>query len=375
MTMTMTAAPARARAQRTPDRPATPYVSLDPYAAVARLAQLSATLPVSAVHYAVRANPHPTLLRALAVAGAGFDAADPAELRACLAAGADPSRVLYSQPVKRWDHIAEAADLGVDLFVVDSPEEVVKVFHAAPDSRVLCRLAVGPARAADDRRGCPPEAAGALLRFADRIGLRAAGLRFHVGSEQRDPGAWSEPIATAAKVFKALRRDGLDPDLLDLGGGLPARLGAPYPNLRAYAGSIRRALAFGFGDDRPRTILTPGHTIAGPAGELVCTVVEVLSRGTTRWVFLDAGVYGGMLGPDVVAKPVRTDRGGPTGPCVLAGPTCDSADVLCERSPVPLPLSLAAGDQVRISSAGAYLARYSGLGPAGFAPVATRLAS
>src|SRR3954470_9375967 len=120
--------------------PATPYLDLDVPHAVAAYRRLAAALPGTAMHYAVKANPDPTLLTALAAAGCRFDVASPAEITAALMAGAGPGELVYSNPVKRREDVRFAARLGVDLFVVDSLAEVAKVVEAAPGSRVLCRL-------------------------------------------------------------------------------------------------------------------------------------------------------------------------------------------------------------------------------------------
>jgi ornithine decarboxylase len=120
----------------------------------------------------------------------------------------------------------------------------------------------------------------------------------------------------------------------------------------------------------------PGRGVVADAGTLVTTVIAVVRRGGTRWVFLDAGVFTGLVETldEAIRYPIRTSAdGGPTGPCVLAGPTCDSADVLYEKSPVHLPLALGEGDTLRLLSAGAYTTCYSTVGFNGFAPLPTRL--
>ena len=104
------------------------------------------------------------------------------------------------------------------------------------------------------------------------------------------------------------------------------------------------------------------------------SVVGVVDRGGVRWVFVDAGVFTGLV--ETLDEAIRyrlevPGVGGKSGPCVLAGPTCDSADVLYETTPVSLPLTLAEGDELRIHAAGAYSTCYSTVGFNGFAPLPT----
>lgn len=357
----------------------TPRLELDLHSAVGAFSVLAEALPGTAVHYAVKANPHPALLRSLHQAGCRFDVASPAEVRAALAAGAQPETLVYSNPVKRRSHIVEAAALGVTLFVVDSPQETHKVAEAAPGSSVLCRLVTSGAGSdwpLSRKYGVSTAEATEILLLAAHLGLDPAGVSFHVGSQQRDPGAWARPIAASARVFAAVHAHGLSPWLLDLGGGFPARLAGDEPAVADFAAAIRASLESSFGARPPQTLIEPGRGIVGDAGTVVTSVVEVIERGGTRWVFLDCGVFTGLVETldEAIRYPLRTTRdGGSLGPCVVAGPTCDSADVLYQREPRMLPLALAAGDEVRIDCTGAYSTCYSTVGFNGFDPLPTTL--
>jgi ornithine decarboxylase len=156
------------------------------------------------------------------------------------------------------------------------------------------------------------------------------------------------------------------PWLLDLGGGLPARHEVDVPGLAAYGAVIEDQLRRSFGDHRPRTIVEPGRAVVCDAGALVSTVVGVIRRGDTRWVYLDAAAVTALVDPvdDTIGNQIETSAdGGPTGPCVLAGPTCGSTDVLSQVTPTELPLDLTKGDVVRLESVGAYISRYPGSDP------------
>jgi ornithine decarboxylase len=354
---------------------ATPYLDLDVSVAVANLRALQEALGGTAIHYAVKANPDPVLLQRLCAAGASFDVASPVEVKAAIAAGAAPGDLVYSNPVKRRSDVVAAYGLGVRLFVVDSPEEVQKVATAAPGSSVLCRLVTsgeGSDWPLSRKYGCSTTEAIEILRSAAALGLEAAGVSFHVGSQQRDPGRWVAPVAAAARVFAELRRHGLNPTTVDLGGGFPARHEGGAPELAAYGRAIEAAIRTYFKDGRPQLIAEPGRGIVGDAGSVVSTVIAVIWRGSTRWVYLDAGVFTGLV--ETLDESIRyrletSADGGPTGPAVLAGPTCDSADVMYQNTPVQLPLALGEGDIVRLLSAGAYTTCYSTVGFNGFAPM------
>jgi ornithine decarboxylase len=356
----------------------TPYLALDTEVAVAHARALSEALPGTGLRYAVKANPNPLLLAALAAAGYGFDVASPTEVSLALEAGARVQDLVYSNPVKRREDIAWAHARGVSLFVVDSPSEVRKVAEAAPGTSVLCRLVTSGAGSdwpLSRKYGCSTSEAVEILRTAAALGLDVAGTAFHVGSQQRDPSAWRAPLDASARVFRALRADGLNPWLVDLGGGFPADHDGGHPELDGYGSAIRFALHEAFGADVPATIIEPGRGVVGDAGVLVTSVIGVVHRAGTRWVFLDAGVFTGLVETleEAIRYRITTSVGGPTGPAVLAGPTCDSADVLYQDVPVDLPLSLAEGDTVRLHSTGAYTSSYSTVGFNGFAPLPTHV--
>ena len=180
------------------DALATPYLELDISAAVRRYLQLADLFPGVGIHYAVKANPYQRLLTALSQVGCRFDVASPVEVDAARAAGSRPEGMVYSNPVKRRDHVAQAHSAGVRLFVVDSASEVAKVAQAAPGSAVLVRLLTsggGSDWPLSRKFGVTEDEAVTLLVAAKRAGLQAAGVAFHVGSQQRDPRAWVSPVA------------------------------------------------------------------------------------------------------------------------------------------------------------------------------------
>ena len=264
------------------------------------------------------------------------------------------------------------------LFVVDSPEETRKVAEAAPGTSVLCRIVTsgnGSDWPLSRKYGCSTAEAVTVLRLAAELGLDPAGVSFHVGSQQRDPSAWDAPIEASSRVFAALRREGLAPWLLDLGGGFPAALEGGAPALDAYGDAITRSLKRHFAARRPQTLIEPGRSVVADAGRVVTSVVAVVRRGETRWVYLDAGVFTGLVETldEAIRYRLETDATGPTGPCVLAGPRATAPTCSTRSEPVQLPLALVEGDEVVLRSAGAYTTCYSTVGFNGFDPLPTVL--
>jgi ornithine decarboxylase len=335
-------------------------------------------LPDTRVFYAVKANPAPEVLALLSRLGSCFDTASVAEIDMVLAAGAQADRISFGNTIKKERDIARAHALGVTLYAVDCVAEVEKIARAAPGARVFCRIlsdCVGAEWPLSRKFGCEPAMAADVLEHAHRLGLEAYGVSFHVGSQQRNPHAWDRALASAAAVFRECGERGLSLSMVNLGGGFPTKYLKNVPTVRTYGSAIFRALRRHFGNRIPETIIEPGRGMVGNAGVIEAEVVLVSKKSESedvRWVYLDIGKFGGLAETmdESIRYPIRTPRDGDaTSPCVLAGPTCDSADVLYEKQPYELPVSLEIGDKVLIEGAGAYTATYSSVAFNGFEPL------
>ncbi|MBT3399713.1 MAG: type III PLP-dependent enzyme [Rhodospirillaceae bacterium] len=331
------------------------------------------------IFYAVKANPAPEIIARLAASGCAFDAASPSEVAACLKAGIAPDRISYGNTVKKLSDISFAAGQGVDLFAFDSVGEIEKLAAGAPGSSVVCRVVVsndGARWPLTRKFGCHSDEAVALLKCAAGAGLRPAGISFHVGSQQTDPARWCEAITLCADLFARAADAGLSLDVLNLGGGFPVPYGdGAVPELETLSNMIDQALDEAFSGARPRVIVEPGRAIVANAGVIRSEVILVAERAydtTERWVYLDVGRYGGLAESEGEAIRYRMDAvgcDGPSGPVVVAGPTCDSHDVLYENAMCVLPLVLKAGDIVTLHDTGAYTSTYASVGFNGFAPL------
>ncbi|MBW4022555.1 MAG: type III PLP-dependent enzyme [Proteobacteria bacterium] len=361
-------------------QPATPCLVLDIDRVEENYNALRRALPLATIYYAVKANPARPVLDRLTGLGSAFDAAGIEEIEQCLAVGAPPAAISFGNTIKKASAIARAHALGVDLFAFDSEEELRKLARMAPGTRVYCRLMVANAGAdwpLSKKFGTSVEQARRLMPLAAELGLRPWGLSFHVGSQQTDPLAYAAAIGQAAMLFTDLSDSGTDLRFLNLGGGFPSRYRRAVPAVGDFADAIMEAMTRHFGNALPDMAIEPGRAIVGSAGVVSSEVVLVSKRNpdpaAARWVYLDIGRFGGLAETEgeAIRYPLRTRHdGGPTGPVVLAGPTCDGADILYESSDYQLPLALADGDRVEIDTAGAYVTTYAAQGFNGFAPLA-----
>jgi ornithine decarboxylase len=335
-------------------------------------------LPDTRVFYAVKANPAPEVLSLLASLGSCFDTASVPEIEMALAAGATPDRISFGNTIKKERDVARAYALGIRLYAVDCKAEVEKVARAAPGSKVFCRIlsdCVGAEWPLSRKFGCEPSMAADVLEHAHKLGLEAHGVSFHVGSQQRNTNAWDRALAQAAAVFRECGERGINLAMVNLGGGFPTKYLKNVPTVKSYGSAIFRALRRHFGNRIPETIIEPGRGMVGNAGVIETEVVLVSKKSEdddVRWVYLDIGKFGGLAETkdESIRYPIRTPRdGGETGPCVLAGPTCDRADVLYEKQPYALPVSLEIGDMVLIEGTGAYTSTYAAGAFNGFAPL------
>ena len=358
--------------------PPTPCLVVDVDVVADNYRRLRRWFPHATVSYAVKANPAREVLETLVGLGSHFDAASLHEIDACLAAGALSECIVYGNTIKKRQEIAKAFARGVRLYAFDSQAELEKLAAAAPGSRVYGRILTSSDGAdwpLSRKFGCELDMARDLMLKARDWGLEAHGLSFHVGSQQIDPGQWEVAIARAAGVFQDLREAGLELRMVNLGGGFPVRYRKDVPDIETMSGVIMGALGRHFGNRLPEIFIEPGRFVAAEAGVLLAEVVLVSNKeyvNGKRWVYLDVGKFGGLAETmgEAIQYPIMTPRdGGERGPVVIAGPTCDGADILYEDAGYTLPLELAVGDKVRLLNAGAYTTTYSSVGFNGFPPL------
>ena len=356
------ATPAPKVSPRTTPQPGPPVLVMDLAEVTRHYRRLTAALPGVAVHFAVKCNPDPPLLRHLDGLGCQFEVASWPELETLLGLGVRPADVIFSNPVKPWWHVRDAYAAGVRRFGADSDAELTKLATHAPGAAVLVRLAVDPTASAvpsEGKFGVDADQVRRLLEATVDHGLRPYGIAFHVGSQMSDPRAWTAPIRDAGMVMRRLHSSGIRVASLDIGGGFPADYGSPVPSIEAYGDVIMAGLA-----DLPyevEVVAEPGRGLVADAGRLETTVIGVAERHGRRWAHLDVGAFnGGMEALETahgLVLPMTDTRGGPRTAWVVTGPSCDSQDTL--RFDAALSADLQTGDRVLLHTAGAYTTAYA----------------
>jgi ornithine decarboxylase len=346
----------------TPPTHPTPFLQLDLGRVRANVDALRAAFSAlrPTLYYAVKANPDQRLLALLRDLGCGFDVASIGEVRTLQALGVAAPAITFSAPVKIPDHIAEAYARGVTRFAFDSSTEIEKLAELAPGAQVVLRLEVpheGSCWPLAGKFGVPHTDAAALLQEAQDAGLRAYGLTFHVGSQCLRPESWLDALEICRRVWAAARERGIELRLLNLGGGLPARYTADVPGAAHIGQLASRAALDAFGPDIEYAF-EPGRSLVADAGTLVTSVIGKAERNGKRWVYVDQSIYAGLL--EVIggwAYTIRTPRDeAPRQAVTLAGPSCDSTDILAESVELP---DLEVGDRLELLTAGAYTTSYA----------------
>ena len=360
-------------------QPETPCLVVDLDVVENNFRRMRELLPAAHIFYAVKANPAAQILARLATAGSKFDTASRGEIELVQAAGVAVDRISFGNTIKKEKDIAWAYQQGVRLFAFDSEAELQKLVRVAPGAQA-CSAACWSIAAA-------PSGRSARSSAARRRWPRTCCARPRTGGSMPTASpsmsAASRPTSSSgtgrsgqvSQMFFALAEEGVDLRMVNLGGGFPARYRAEVNGIEAYCEAVTRALVRHFGNRMPEVIIEPGRSMVGDAGVIQSEVVLVSRKAANdrkRWVYLDIGKFSGLAETmdESIKYRLRTSRDGTrVGPVVLAGPTCDSADILYEKTEYKLPLSLKPGDKVEILSTGAYTTTYSSVAFNGFPPL------
>ncbi|XID75056.1 type III PLP-dependent enzyme [Alkanindiges sp. WGS2144] len=362
----------------------TPFLVVDLEIIRQKFQELATCFPSAKVHYALKANPGVPVVNLLRDLGSNFDVASIFELNRVLECGVEPERISYGNTIKKAAHVKYAYDKGIRLFATDSKADLQNIAEQAPGSKIFVRILVEGGETAEwplsRKFGCHPDMAIDLLVKAKNLGLDPYGISFHVGSQQKDIAVWDAALSKVKYMFDWMKfEEGISLKMINMGGGFPANYISEVNPIQIYAEEILRYLHDDYGDDLPEIILEPGRSLVGESGVLVSEVVLISRKSRTdlnRWVYLDVGLFQGLIETlgESIKYPVYTpkmEERSPEGTVVLAGPTCDSTDIMYENSHYQLPLNLAVGDRIYWLTTGAYTNSYSSVEFNGFPPLAT----
>ena len=319
-------------------------------------------------YYAVKANPNEKILELLRELGSNFDCASLSEVKKCINLNISPKQISFGNTVKKTDEIKKSFKLGINLYAFDCEEELLKIAEYAPNSDVYCRLQVSNGGAEwplSKKFGCTSRELERLLIQAKKLLLNPIGLSFHVGSQQLSINTWLRAINTASKIYKKFNEKYFKLNFLNIGGGMPVDYSNNKINIKNYCTSIINEIKKKFGPLMPEnTIAEPGRFFVASAGILECEVVLIKSKAKSdiKWLYLDVGRYSGLAETEGEAIKYRIefskDKKEKNIKYIIAGPSCDSHDILYQKNLYSLPINLKIGDRLRIYSAGSYVISY-----------------
>ncbi len=318
------------------------------------------------VCYSAKANSNLALLRLFVKLGGGVDVVSGGELYRALKSGADPKKIVFSGVGKREDEIQYALEVGILMFNVESFQEIQKINELAGRLGKKAPVAVRVNPDIDPKThpyistglkqnkfGIDILQAEAAYRLASQLpALRVVGIDCHIGSQLVEVEPVIDALRKLKQLVESLRREGMDIQYLDLGGGL----GITYedeepPHPVEYAQNILDEIK-GFGCT---LILEPGRVIVGNAGILVTRVLYTKENEEKKFVIIDAGMND-LVRPSYYGSyhqilPVAQKPGEEEIVADVVGPICESTDFLAKGRKIPRTHP---GELMAVMSAGAY---------------------
>ncbi len=341
----------------------TPFFLFSKNRILGALAEFKRYFPKAGIHYAMKANSEPEILKTLADKDCGFEIASAYELRMLKKLNVPPGNIIYGTSVKPAAHVKEFYHYGGRTFAVDSLPEMEKIACLAPASRVFVRLSVDDAGSVfrfSEKFGTCRQDVIPFLRRARELGLQPFGISFHVGSQAGNPMAWANALETVNEILEELAGFDMKIEAINIGGGYPCDYASTTSNpcLQVIAENIYRQytrLPY-----QPQLVLEPGRGMIASSGVAVVSIIGRIQRSSQTWLFLDAGVYNGFF--ESMAYQGSTRYRITSLKCfpkntgdmrfAIAGPTGDSPDVITRGA--LLPAEVKAGDRLVIHDAGAY---------------------
>ena len=330
----------RASLKELVDKHETPFMVLDLSEVDYQYKSLQAALPGVKLFYTLKSLSHPELLKRLKSLGSCFDLATIGEIDLVESLGIKGSQCLHSHPIKKDKEIKRALEFGCNRMVADNIEELKKFIPYAGQVELIIRVSFRSKQAVVDlsrKFGCALEELPILVNLAKEHGIDVVGLSFHVGSQSLSPITQANAVRASIAAMKVM--SGVNWKFLDIGGSFPVSYQEAVLPIEDFCAPVMEALS-----ELPEGVevfAEPGRFISGPSMIEVVSIVGKAKRGAKPWYYLDDGVYGGFSGqmfdhaiyPLAPLKPF--DPTGEFYSSVLAGPTCDSIDVIAEDIELP----------------------------------------
>ena len=323
-------------------------------------------LPNVKPYYAVKCNPDPVILDALASLGVNFDCASETEIKTIIEITKDPTRIIFANPCKMSSQIRYARANDVDLMTFDCEEELYKIKLYHPYAKLVLRLAVDDSHSKckfNKKFGCDINQVEELLTISKTLKLDVIGFSFHVGSGCSSATTFYNAINDCRKATDIATVLGLKIKIIDIGGGFP---GIDRDiTFEEISKSINDGINNFFGDLNINFIAEPGRYFAEPTHTLVLNVIgkkKIVDDSLEELIvyYLNDGIYGSFnciyfdhSKPTILPY---NERDGKLHKSRLFGPTCDSIDLIADYILLP---ELAIGEWVYVENFGAYTAAAS----------------
>lgn len=342
----------------------TPFFIFDEKELLGNLKKYKNFLPhKTEICYAMKANSERHVLEALSEAGASFEVASKYELALLKEIQVPGGRIIYGTSVKPENHIKEFVDYGVDRFAFDSLDELVKIKRQAPGARVYVRVLVNDKSKSvfrmSEKFGTSLKEGASLLMKAKEMGLIPYGISFNVGSQAKNPQSWARGVKDLSWMINLLSKEGIMIQVINFGGGFPYTYQEDdeFPNMQEISKHLSvecKKLPY-----EVSYIAEPGRGLVANSFILIASVIGKIKRPNGHWLYLDTGVYGGLLERIVWQGSTRhriellnegtskvKER------FILTGPTGDALDVI--DGAIMLPSDVKIGDKLVIYDTGAY---------------------
>ncbi|MGD0884868.1 MAG: type III PLP-dependent enzyme [Thermodesulfovibrionales bacterium] len=336
-----------------------PYLLIDKDVVKEKVLAIGKGIKHSRVFYAVKANPDKEVLTFMNSLGVGFEIASEGELQILASLGVEPERIITSNPIKTLKFLEQAVSYGVRYFAYDSQSEVDKLAHYAQGSNVYVRLSVpneGSEWPLSKKFGVELDEGAELLSSAQRRGLNPVGITFHVGSQCNNVYNWNAAIDKARELWEVTEQKGIPLRILNIGGGYPIRYTKNVVDISTIEKKVDAVISRKFSND-VEVFIEPGRAIIGDAGVFVATVIGKARRGDENWLYIDVGVFNGLMESiGGIKYPYVVGSRSEPKTWTIAGPSCDSFDVMDRDVELPEP---EIGNRILIPSSGAYTVSYA----------------